>query len=335
MGKDGEEEKKDDEKKDDEKKDEEKNDDEKKEEEEEEEEDGAMEEEIEESPPTVELSSEEKAMPFRKTSVKDLTPMILSASFTKFALPSKDEGFGEIKYEWHKTAADKAKKAREDAAKAKKEAEKAAKGAEEKEAEDEEKKADGKSEKEKNDEANKDEEKEDVEMEDETEKKEEIDFTALDVFGVDDILDIGDGSPIFKELQNEDWALMTLRFELHLLAHAFQRDVDDPERLGITMEHLPFYYNKYFKKPLNAKDFGVDSIEQVCALASDCVFVSPKKVLESQLECDMESSAVFVKLTEHARRHRALRIAFGDEDAKLNLNSKLFAGNQVHQKTFP
>merc|ERR1712178_404426 len=34
----------------------------------------------------------------------EIGPYDLSVSFTKFTLPSKDEGFDEIKYEWSKSA---------------------------------------------------------------------------------------------------------------------------------------------------------------------------------------------------------------------------------------
>merc|ERR1712151_266351 len=41
--------------------------------------------------------------------------------------------------------------------------------------------------------------------------------------------------------------------------------------------------------------------------------------MESQLEAEMENLQVFVKIAEEARRHRILRIALGEKDAKLNL----------------
>ena len=55
----------------------------------------------------------------------------------------------------------------------------------------------------------------------------------------------------------KDWTLLSVRFELHLLAHALKKDVNDPERPGFVENHLAFYYNKYFKKAFNVKMFGV------------------------------------------------------------------------------
>merc|ERR1711974_90055 len=40
---------------------------------------------------------------FRPAELQDLTPLALSASFAKFTLPSKGEGYDEVKYEWYKT----------------------------------------------------------------------------------------------------------------------------------------------------------------------------------------------------------------------------------------
>ena len=41
------------------------------------------------------------------------------------------------------------------------------------------------------------------------------------------------------------------------MAHAFKKDVNDPERQFVVEIHLAFYYNKYFKKAFNVKMFGV------------------------------------------------------------------------------
>merc|ERR1712066_763974 len=57
-----------------------------------------------EKPPKVELTAEEKASPFRKHAVKDLSDNVFSKSFAQFSLPDSDEGFDEVKYEWTKSA---------------------------------------------------------------------------------------------------------------------------------------------------------------------------------------------------------------------------------------
>eukprot|EP00443_Scrippsiella_acuminata_P049395 CAMPEP_0115554716 /NCGR_PEP_ID=MMETSP0271-20121206/97439_1 /TAXON_ID=71861 /ORGANISM="Scrippsiella trochoidea, Strain CCMP3099" /LENGTH=830 /DNA_ID=CAMNT_0002988455 /DNA_START=96 /DNA_END=2590 /DNA_ORIENTATION=+ len=271
------------------------------EEEKEDEEDKEEEEEVEkeEEPPKAELTDEEKKMSFVKRDIKDLTPVVMSAAFAKFTLPTKDEGFDDIKYEWakgakcdeylkkwilerklsmriedlqpstwfnqqwakwqmavkawqSKLAEYKTVVAKKAAAKAAKEAKKAAaakKAAEKKEGDEKEEKKE-------------DTEAMEVEEEEKEEEEESIDFEALDVFGVDDILNVGAETPLFKEYQMEDWAMLSLRFELHILAHAFRKDVNDPERMGIHLDHLAFYYNRYFKKALSPKDYGVDPYYQ-------------------------------------------------------------------------
>merc|ERR1711974_372796 len=53
--------------------------------------------------PKAELTEEEKKMRFRPSEIKDLTTLAISATFAKFTLPSSDEGFDEVRYEWSKT----------------------------------------------------------------------------------------------------------------------------------------------------------------------------------------------------------------------------------------
>ncbi|CAK0863841.1 unnamed protein product [Prorocentrum cordatum] len=132
------------------------------------------------------------------------------------------------------------------------------------------------------------EEKKEPEPEDEEAK---IDFEGLDLFGVDEVKDIGAGVPLFKEFQMEDWTVMGLAFELHLMAHAFGKDVNDPERQGMHLDHLQFYYQKYFKKPLNLQLFGVSSVKELLALGMlrDVVYTSKQGVLRSAMDEEMES----------------------------------------------
>jgi len=312
----------------------------------------------EEEPPKVELTSEEKALLFRKLPSPDLNPLALSTSMGKFTLPEKDEGFDEVRYEWSKgpkaqeyvkawvlekkrtTRVEELKpsnwfrkhlaqwhkaldryqaKLSEHRAQERKKAQAAAapkkdaaKPAAAKEG-DEEKKDE-----------KKEEEKEEEKEEKEEEKEEEppVDFEKLDVFSVGDILNVGGGMPLFKDFQTEDWALATLRFELHLLAHAFQNDVEDKDRTGIPLEHLAFYYNKYYNKTLNPKLYGVEGIQELVALVNDAVYVTRKEVLASQLKVEMESVQVFMQLAEEARRYRGLRIALGEEAAQLKVDAR-------------
>uniref|UniRef100_A0A7S1RDC4 B30.2/SPRY domain-containing protein n=1 Tax=Alexandrium catenella TaxID=2925 RepID=A0A7S1RDC4_ALECA len=172
----------------------------------------------------------------------------------------------------------------------------------------------------------KEKEEEDKSSEEEEEEKEEeeetVDFENVDVFGINDILNIGANTPLFKDFQFEDWTMMSLRFELHLLAHAFRHDVEDTERAGIHLDHLAFYYNKYYKKALSTKYYGLETFKELVDLVTDSVYVTKKQVIESQLDAEMECLQIFAKLTEEARRYRQLRLALGEESARLKLSSQ-------------
>merc|ERR1711966_378589 len=56
---------------------------------------------VDEEPPKVELSDEDKKAWFYK-GTPDLVPYLLSTTFTKFSIPEKAEGFDDIRYEWQK-----------------------------------------------------------------------------------------------------------------------------------------------------------------------------------------------------------------------------------------
>jgi len=158
------------------------------------------------------------------------------------------------------------------------------------------------------------------EKEKEAEKAEEkemdpAEFEQLDIFSVGDVMDVGGGMPLFKDFQEEDWALANLRFELHLLAHAFGHDVEDKERVGITMEHLGYYYSRYYKKAFVPKHYGVEGLPELLELVNDTVYTTREEVLSSLLHAEMESPQIFVLLAEEARRYRSARIALGEEVA--------------------
>jgi len=149
----------------------------------------------------------------------------------------------------------------------------------------------------------------------------DIESHDFDVFAVDDIMDAGNAQPLFSEFAFEDWALLSLRFELHLLVHAFFKDVADPEREGIHVDHIPFYYNKYYRKAFNTSYYGVDSYEELIELIRDTVCFNPDNaVLESQLSDDLDNVDIFVKLTEENRRERQRCIDTGDETAILKFS---------------
>merc|ERR1711871_1762857 len=154
-----------------------------------------------------------------------------------------------------------------------------------------------------------------VESEEEEDPAAGVDFEGIDIFGVENVCDIGGKMPLFKDFLFEDFALLGLRMELHLLAHAFVKDVNDPDRTGVPVDHVAFYYQKYFGKLLNFNSFGVQTAEELVRLVSDTIYVPKTKVLQSLVPAELESWEVFAKVTECARRHRALLVDMGRQSA--------------------
>lgn len=172
---------------------------------------------------------------------------------------------------------------------------------------------------------------EEAQPEEEEAEEEEVDFAGVDIFGVEEVDDIGGGTPLFKEFRHEDWALMRLGFELHLLSYAFKKDCTDEERLGVGLDHLPFYYKKYYGNDLYIKDYGVENAEGLVNLVKEYVFLNDSKVIESLCEAEIEYPQVFVKIAEETRRHRALLLDLGEESAKLNIKTKQGGGGNWKQ----
>merc|ERR1711966_455199 len=107
---------------------------------------------------------------------------------------------------------------------------------------------------------------------------------------------------------------------LNLLAHSFRKDVNDTDRIGIYMEHLPFYYQKYFKKALTHKFYGCESLKELLDLTKDTIVINRKNLcLEPQLPEELEVQNLFVMLTDDARRDRQRRLDLGDKKAALNV----------------
>merc|ERR1712032_1361509 len=305
-------------------------------------------EEVEEDkgPPQAELSEEELKIHFKPQAIPDLTEQVLAESFASFSLPEESDGFAEIRYAWEDQAACKnyvrkwilAKKLttrvedlqpsewfftklsdwqkilqewqltqkefrqdpmRREAAKVRAQKEKGKKDKEEKRRE------------------------EGIEAceEERLEIEKQDDLAPVDIFTVKDVCDIGDGEPLFANFMFEDWALMSLRFELFLLVRAFKADVNDPDRPGMPEDHLPFYYNKYYAKALNTRFFGTSTTSELVAMVKDTVHIAEDSLLCAQLPDDQEPvSDIFVKLTEESRRDRHHRIDAGDETAKLRFS---------------
>merc|ERR1719188_300389 len=121
------------------------------------------------------------------------------------------------------------------------------------------------------------------------------------------------------------------------MTHAFGKDVGDPDRRGMHLDHLQFYYQKYYRKPLNLQMFGVSSVKELLAVGMlrDVVYATKQGVLQSALDEEMESFQVFAKLAEEARRYRKVRADFGDESEALKLqvvSNQQWAGQAGQQQ---
>jgi len=151
---------------------------------------------------------------------------------------------------------------------------------------------------------------------------EEFQRNRIDVFGVENISDTGDGEPLFMNFSPEDWALAGLRFELWLLTISLHVDTKDPDMQSIPLQHLAFYYNRYFKKALLPKLFGVENVEDVVALVADTVSMDAggRAIVCPVMDEEPESFDIFVKLTEASRVERLIRVQTGDAQASLKFS---------------
>jgi len=277
---------------------------------------------------SVELTEEERQMVHPKKSMTDLLPLDLGKCFHRFSIPDVEEGFDNIRYEWANQEASKeylsswvlkrkATQRIEDIQPGKFFREKStewqkaslefkkkqmewkkvidqlqewksagkAKGSDPKKAEDD--------------------------------KPTDIDPDELDVFTVENVNDIGSGEPLYSNFEYEDWCLLAFRIELFLLVHGFRLDVDDVERQTFHESHLPFYYNRYWKKALDPKMYNRGTTSDIVALLKDAIEIDTDSgMLEVKVSED-QTFDHFVKLAEEHRRERQRRLDAGDETAEL------------------
>eukprot|EP00927_Polykrikos_kofoidii_P030738 TRINITY_DN26467_c0_g1_i1.p1 TRINITY_DN26467_c0_g1~~TRINITY_DN26467_c0_g1_i1.p1 ORF type:complete len:1248 (+),score=283.84 TRINITY_DN26467_c0_g1_i1:65-3745(+) len=286
----------------------------------------------------IELAEEEKQQWYRKLPIPEMSATEISRNFAKFSLPSKEEGFDEIKYVWQpeEASADimrawilgrKRTQRAEDLQPSqwfKDEWNKWTKhlqvwrqlhGAWKDQGKREQLLAKAKEERIKAAGQGKEgDEKEDAEKE--AERDVDIDMDELDVFQVNNVSDVGSGEPLFSNFAFEDWTLLSLRYELHILMHAFKRDLNDPDRVGIPEAHLPFYYQKYFKKDFSLKQFRVQDLSELLELVRGVGNLTEDKMLEPALPVDLSFDNV-LKSTELFRRDRQRRADAGDESCIL------------------
>eukprot|EP00927_Polykrikos_kofoidii_P053918 TRINITY_DN48438_c0_g1_i1.p1 TRINITY_DN48438_c0_g1~~TRINITY_DN48438_c0_g1_i1.p1 ORF type:complete len:747 (+),score=169.75 TRINITY_DN48438_c0_g1_i1:333-2243(+) len=145
----------------------------------------------------------------------------------------------------------------------------------------------------------------------------EVDDDAkLDVFSVEDVCDLGNGEPLFLKFEKEDWLLLSLRWELSTLVHAFKKDAGDEDNASLPEVHLAFYYCKYFKKQLVPKLYGQQTVPEVVSMVADTVSMTNDFLVPLNAPGSFD---VFMKLAEEGRRERQRRISAGDEGARVKV----------------
>lgn len=260
-------------------------------------------------PPKVELDADERKIFFAKKPRPDLEDRIITQSFAKFSVPEKSEGFDEVKFEWQdakKATAylrqwvlDKKKSTRvEDLVPGKDFVAKLAefnKTFQEFKTKQTAFKAKAK-----------------------PKKADDADAAAdTNIMEAKDVNDIGNGEPLYANFGFEDWALLSLRYELYLVMKSFTTDVNDEDRPGIPENHFLFYFQKYLKKSIAPKSYGKENLADLFTLIKDTVAIEGENnILACKVE-DTDSLDIFVKLAEGDRRERQRRLDAGDESGRL------------------
>merc|ERR1711972_39864 len=291
-----------------------------------------VEEEVEEE--VVELTEEEKALWYRKSANPDVIPGAINRCFTKFCLPTVEEGFDDVVYEWQNQetsakAIEEWKLAKKMSSRveeiqpgqafkdssaeltknilqwkafqaewknlAKRKLLKDKKAAEKKKAAEE----------------------AGEEAPAADEKEMDVDVSDVPTASIDNVLDIGNCQPLFSEWSFEDWALFNARAEMNMLIKAFKVDVNDPDRQAFPEKDLGFYYQRYFKKNWNLSAFSVKTFEDFVALIKDTICIEEKSTYVQSLLAEDATTSDIIKLTEEHRRERQRRADAGDESAEL------------------
>merc|ERR1719498_1708570 len=99
---------------------------------------------------------------------------------------------------------------------------------------------------------------------------------------------------------------MDLRFKFCWLVLSFKADTKDDDRLGVPVDHVNFYFQRYYSKPLQLKDYGVKELDEIYVLIKDAVKVEDG-VLTSQLADDLDCD-IFVKMTEEGQEYLKMKV---------------------------
>jgi len=86
----------------------------------------------------------------------------------------------------------------------------------------------------------------------------EIDVADLDAYAVKDVVGSDIAEPLFDRFVYEDWALLSMRLQLHLSIHSLEKDLNDLDRPSFREGHPGFFCLKRFQKPWVLKVVGSD-----------------------------------------------------------------------------
>jgi len=293
--------------------------------------------EEEEQDQPVELTEDEKKLWHRPSSTPDFSERVLTRSYARFSIPTTEEGFDEVRFvwepkekvepmlrewilgqkrtqkiedlqpgEWFKTQYDAWKKVLTEWKRKQNDLKDPVKRKYEQKKQQEELK---KKAQETGDEVDA--------VAEEPKDFGEIDIDDEAIASVENIMDIGGGKPLFFDFEYEDWTLLSTRFELHLMIHAFKKDVNDEDRPGFTETHLGFYHERYLKKAFVLNNLGKNTFEDFIEMLEDSLLLNEStQMLESKWPEDTDF-ARFVKVAEEHRRDRSRRVDAGDETAQL------------------
>eukprot|EP00913_Durusdinium_trenchii_P026466 g24832.t1 len=128
-----------------------------------------------------------------------------------------------------------------------------------------------------------------------------------------------DGEPLFGKFTWEDWMMLDLRVQLHLLVHGYKHAMKDPDRVTFHERHTEFYFEIFYRRALSLKNLGLSKVVELLEMVNDTMGLHPTKcVLEPQMKDDAPFENL-LRLVEDARRLRWQRLDAGDELAALNL----------------
>jgi hypothetical protein len=118
--------------------------------------------------------------------------------------------------------------------------------------------------------------------------------------------------PPFSQLTFEDWALLSIRYELHLLMHAYRK----VHHGFLLIGHLPSYYLLHFHKEFSIRNYGFNEVCMLAAIILDTVALEGKSLVPVLPED--ANLACFMQITEDHRCARSRRIDAGDNSALLD-----------------